>query len=153
MISPASQPPGFHCYDGHAGFVSGIATVPSEGRPATHLITLAADDGAMLYLGLWKDLFMGLRCFSTEANWCTKSFDGPWDHNWTYQLGQTAKVSDGYHLPEARSVGYHGTYWGNGVSFPVPPRQPRRHVLGRIRSGKDDRRTWWLVLRGGCNTS
>ena len=39
---------GFHCYDGHAGFVSGIATVPSEGRPATHLITLAADDGAML---------------------------------------------------------------------------------------------------------
>lgn len=63
MFSPASQPPGFHCYDGHAGFVSGIATVPSQGRPATHLITLAADDGAMLYLG---GPFRG-RCFSTEV--------------------------------------------------------------------------------------
>lgn len=105
MISPASQPPGFHCYDGHAGFVSGIATVPSEGRPATHLITLAADDGAMLYLGLWKDLFMGLRCFSTEANWCTKSFDWPWDHNWTYQLGQTAKVSRWLSPPRGKVSG------------------------------------------------
>ena len=37
--------------------------MPAQGRRATHLITLAADDGAMLYLGLWKDLLVGLRCF------------------------------------------------------------------------------------------